>query len=103
MYPTNYTIVLSCYKKLYANKFVFVQVIKSNWPAGHFLLRNVNNCMEKPIDAICLQYDDNKIVAGIQDWTIKIWDKNTLECEKVITTESIKKRVNLINVFFFRF
>jgi len=30
-----------------------------------------------------LQYDDQKIVSGLRDNTIKIWDRNTLQCTKV--------------------
>jgi F-box and WD-40 domain protein 1/11 len=31
----------------------------------------------------CLQYDDNKIVSGLRDNTIKIWNRHNLTCHKV--------------------
>ena len=33
----------------------------------------------------CLQYDDRKIVSGLRDNTIKIWERDTLNCVQVIT------------------
>ena len=32
----------------------------------------------------CLQYDDDKIVSGLRDNTIKIWDRNNLECTRIL-------------------
>ena len=31
----------------------------------------------------CLQYDDRKIVSGLRDNTIKIWERDTLNCVQV--------------------
>jgi len=60
------------------------QSIESNWRTGHFLLQRINCRSENSKGVYCLQYDDNKIVSGLRDNTIKIWDRNTLECVKVI-------------------
>ncbi len=32
----------------------------------------------------CLQYDDTKIVSGLRDNTIKMWDRSTLSCLRVL-------------------
>lgn len=74
------------------NKYLFqlnlslllFQSIESNWRTGHFLLQRINCRSENSKGVYCLQYDDNKIVSGLRDNTIKIWDRNTLECVKVI-------------------
>lgn len=77
------------------------QVIKSNWQTGRYLLRNINCCTEYSYGVNCLQYDDTKIITGSCDWTLKIWDKNTLECVKVV---SILKILNYTpKAFLFRF
>ena len=46
----------------------------------------------------CLQYDDDKIVSGLRDNTIKIWDRQTLGQTKV---RESKTRENYINLLFF--
>lgn len=60
------------------------QSIESNWRTGHFLLQRINCRSENSKGVYCLQYDDDKIVSGLRDNTIKIWDRNTLECVKVV-------------------
>jgi len=55
-----------------------------NWLTGHFLLQRINCYSESYKGIKCLQYDENKIVAGLSDNTIQIWDKHTLKCLKVI-------------------
>jgi len=61
-----------------------IQDIKMNWSTGHFLLQRINCYSEKYKGINCLQYDESKIVAGLCDNTIKIWDKQTLKCIKVM-------------------
>ncbi|XP_025199490.1 26S proteasome non-ATPase regulatory subunit 1-like isoform X2 [Melanaphis sacchari] len=61
-----------------------IEDIKLNWLTGHFLLQRINCYSENYKGIKCLQYDDNKIVAGLCDNTIKIWDKHTLKCLKVL-------------------
>lgn len=63
--------------------FIF-QIIESNWKSSCFHLQKINCYSENTKGVNCLQFDDNKIVSGLQDSTIKIWDKNTLKCTMVI-------------------
>lgn len=32
----------------------------------------------------CLQYDDDKIISGLRDHTIKIWQRKDLQCSKTL-------------------
>lgn len=52
---------------------------------GRFNLQRINCRSENSKGVYCLQYDDQKIVSGLRDNTIKIWDRNTLQCIKVLT------------------
>lgn len=47
------------------------------------MLRRINCRSENSKGVYCLQYDDNKIVSGLRDNTIKIWDRTDLQCVKV--------------------
>lgn len=47
------------------------------------MLRRINCRSENSKGVYCLQYDDVKIVSGLRDNTIKIWDRADLQCVKV--------------------
>lgn len=47
------------------------------------MLRRINCRSENSKGVYCLQYDDVKIVSGLRDNTIKIWDRTDLQCVKV--------------------
>ncbi|KAF2347276.1 Sulfotransferase domain [Trinorchestia longiramus] len=49
---------------------------------GRHNLQKINCRSETSKGVYCLQYDDNKIVSGLRDNTIKMWDRNTLQCYK---------------------
>ena len=61
-----------------------VKVINpSEWQEGG-VIPNSNDCCYSGV--YCLQYDDNKIVSGLRDNTIKMWDRQTLQqYSKVLT------------------
>jgi WD40 repeat protein len=48
------------------------------------VLQRINCRSENSKGVYCLQYDDAKIVSGLRDNTIKVWDRNTLACTKVL-------------------
>ena len=50
---------------------------------GRHVLQRINCRSENSKGVYCLQYDDQKIVSGLRDNTIKIWDRKTLQCVKV--------------------
>ncbi|CAH3117012.1 unnamed protein product [Porites lobata] len=62
-----------------------LEAIDTNWRCGRHSLHRIYCRSENSKGVYCLQYDDNKIVSGLRDNTIKIWDKNTRECVKVLT------------------
>ncbi|CAH2238789.1 jg22276 [Pararge aegeria aegeria] len=58
------------------------------WRALGFLPGRINCRSENSKGVYCLQYDDNKIVSGLRDNTIKIWDRKTLQCVKATSPEA---------------
>ncbi|OCT70026.1 hypothetical protein XELAEV_18036950mg [Xenopus laevis] len=65
-------------------KLIERMTIESNWRCGRHSLQRIHCRSETSKGVYCLQYDDQKIVSGLRDNTIKIWDKNTLECKRVL-------------------
>uniref|UniRef100_A0A667FMY1 F-box and WD repeat domain containing 11 n=1 Tax=Lynx canadensis TaxID=61383 RepID=A0A667FMY1_LYNCA len=61
------------------------QTIESNWRCGRHNLQRIQCRSENSKGVYCLQYDDEKIISGLRDNSIKIWDKTSLECLKVLT------------------
>ena len=41
----------------------------------------------------CLHYYDEKIISGPRDNSIKMWDKTSLECLKVLTLAPLSPRI----------
>lgn len=73
------------YRNLYPKIVKDIDSIDNNWRMGRFNLQRINCRSENSKGVYCLQYDDQKIVSGLRDNTIKIWDRNTLQCIKVLT------------------
>ncbi len=74
----------SFYRKLYPNIIRDIQNIEDNWRCGKHNLQRINCHSENSKGVYCLQYDDKKIVSGLRDNTIKIWDRSNLSCLKVL-------------------
>ncbi|PSN46000.1 F-box/WD repeat-containing protein 1A [Blattella germanica] len=68
-----------------SQSFILQNSIENNWRMGRHVLQRINCRSENSKGVYCLQYDDQKIVSGLRDNTIKIWDRNTLQCTKVLT------------------
>ena len=62
-----------------------IEKIEENWRRGRYNLQKINCASENSKGVYCLQYDDEKIVSGLRDNTIKIWDRKSLECRKTLT------------------
>lgn len=75
----------SFYRSLYPRIIQDIQNIENNWLKGDPNLQLINCRSENSKGVYCLQYDDSKIVSGLRDNTIKIWDRQTLQCTKVLT------------------
>ncbi|XP_050293329.1 beta-TrCP isoform X1 [Anthonomus grandis grandis] len=74
----------SFYRSLYPKIIRDIDSIESNWRNGKHILQRINCRSENSKGVYCLQYDDQKIVSGLRDNTIKIWDRSTLQCTKVL-------------------
>ncbi|XP_069678944.1 F-box/WD repeat-containing protein 1A isoform X4 [Periplaneta americana] len=75
----------SFYRTLFPKIIQDIDSIENNWRMGRHVLQRINCRSENSKGVYCLQYDDQKIVSGLRDNTIKIWDRNTLQCTKVLT------------------
>ena len=73
------------YRKMYPIILKNIETIESNWKNGVHNLQRINCRSESSKGVYCLQYDDNKIVSGLRDNTIKMWDRSNLQCYKVLT------------------
>ncbi|KAI8918284.1 WD40-repeat-containing domain protein [Powellomyces hirtus] len=68
------------WKEIYAERLV----VERNWRSGTFarteLLGHTDSVM-------CLHYDESKslLVTGSYDYTIRVWDTDTMQCIKVLT------------------
>ncbi|KRX84600.1 F-box/WD repeat-containing protein 1A, partial [Trichinella sp. T6] len=92
--PGGYSQLHCFYRKLYNQIIKDIEVaifclyrttIESNWKHGRLLLYRINCRSDNSKGVYCLQYDDKKIVSGLRDNTIKIFDFKTLSCIKVLT------------------
>ena len=73
------------YRQLYPRILHDIKKIEYNWRHGQFQLEKIQCRSQNSKGVYCLQYDDEKIISGLRDNTIKIWDRKTLECTKVLT------------------
>jgi len=76
----------SFYRGLYPSIIKDIDTIEDNWRCGKHNLQRINCRSENSKGVYCLQYDDSKIVSGLRDNTIKMWDRQTLQqYSKVLT------------------
>ncbi|CAG5130863.1 unnamed protein product [Candidula unifasciata] len=73
------------YRTLYPQIIHDIDRIENNWRTGRHQLQRIHCLSETSKGVYCLQYDDQKIISGLRDNTIKIWDRSTLECIQVLT------------------
>ncbi|ELT91658.1 hypothetical protein CAPTEDRAFT_148311 [Capitella teleta] len=73
------------YRNLYPQIISDIDRIENNWRTGRHELKRIHCRSETSKGVYCLQYDDNRIVSGLRDNTIKIWDRNSLDCVQVLT------------------
>lgn len=71
------------YRRLYPYIIKDIEITEDNWRRGKHNLQKINCRSETSKGVYCLQYDDRKIVSGLRDNTIKIWDRNSLDCVQV--------------------
>ncbi|CAB3403839.1 unnamed protein product [Caenorhabditis bovis] len=73
------------YRKLYPKILSDINTIDINWRRGNYKMSRINCRSENSKGVYCLQYDDEKIVSGLRDNTIKIWDRKDNSCSKVLS------------------
>eukprot|EP00795_Rhopilema_esculentum_P012127 gene12127-2731_t len=73
------------YRRLYPSIIKDIESLELNWRSGKHSLQKIVCRSENIKGVYCLQYDEQKIVSGLRDNTIKIWDRESLECSKVLT------------------
>jgi len=78
--------VHSFYRRLYPSIIKDIDAIEDNWRCGKHNLQRINCRSENSKGVYCLQYDDTKIVSGLRDNTIKMWDRQTLQQHQRVLT-----------------
>lgn len=73
------------YRQLYPLIVADIEKIEDNWRRGNYDLKKIQCRSDNSKGVYCLQYDDEKIVSGLRDNTIKLWDRKTLENTKILT------------------
>jgi F-box and WD-40 domain protein 1/11 len=73
------------YRHLYPQIIRDIDQLDINWRTGNFQLEKIQCRSQNSKGVYCLQYDDDKIISGLRDNTIKIFDRKTLECTQVLT------------------
>jgi len=72
------------FRALYPKIIQDIATLESNWNCGNHALSRIHCHSENIKGVYCLQYDDEKIICGLRDNTIKLWDRNSLNCIKVL-------------------
>lgn len=72
------------YRNLYPKIHNDIETLKSNWQNGRHTLSRIACHSEPSRGVYCLQYDDDKIISGLRDHTIKVWQRNDLQCSKTL-------------------
>ncbi|KAI6191952.1 hypothetical protein M3Y97_00283700 [Aphelenchoides bicaudatus] len=70
------------YCRLYPQILNEISVLNSNWLNGRYKLEKINCESENNRGVYCIQYDNDKIISGLRDTTIKIWRRGDLQCER---------------------
>nr|XP_027201664.1 beta-TrCP-like [Dermatophagoides pteronyssinus] len=73
------------YRRLFPTIIMDIRCTENNWRSGKHTLNRINCRSEGSKGVYCLQYDDQKIISGLRDNTIKIWDRKDLACSNVLT------------------
>ncbi|CAF2137666.1 unnamed protein product [Rotaria magnacalcarata] len=73
------------YRCLYHDIVRDIKQLTINWHTGKYQLEKIQCHSRHNKGVYCLQYDDQKIICGLRDNTIQIWNRKTLECVKTLT------------------
>lgn len=70
------------HQKLYLNIEADIENLEKRWQNGEHSTRQIQCRSDNSRGVYCIQYDDNKVVSGLRDNTIKIWDRESLSCTR---------------------
>ncbi|KAL5248396.1 hypothetical protein ACHWQZ_G017542 [Mnemiopsis leidyi] len=73
------------YKELYPKIVQDLKMSNEMWKLGKLNLRKIDCASHDSKGVYCLQYDDEKIVSGLRDNTIKVWDLDSLKNTMTLT------------------
>lgn len=76
------------HQKLYFKIVEDLDMLEKRWTEGKFHTQKIECQSESSKGVYCIQYDDQKIVSGLRDNTIKIWDRQTLKCTRTFQGHS---------------
>src|SRR5690242_7034718 len=67
------------YRYLYPKILHDINQLETNWRTGNYQLEKIQCRSQNSKGVYCLQYDQDKIISGLRDNTIKIWNRQTYE------------------------
>lgn len=68
------------YRTLYPKILKEIENLDYNWRNGRHTIERITCNSTHSRGVYCLQYDHEKIVSGLRDNTIKIWNRKNLQC-----------------------
>lgn len=76
------------HQRLYFDIVADLEVLEKRWTDGEYNTQRIYCHSETSRGVYCIQYDDQKIVSGLRDNTIKVWDRQTLKCTRTFQGHS---------------
>jgi F-box and WD-40 domain protein 1/11 len=70
------------YYNLYYKIVKEIDALNENWRNGKCWTKRIDCASENNRGVYCIQYDEDKIISGLRDTTIKIWRREDLQCDK---------------------
>lgn len=84
--PQNYD--YTKHQKLYFQIVGDLNLLEKRWSDGEYNTQKIHCHSETSKGVYCIQYDDQKIVSGLRDNTIKVWDRQSLKCTRTFQGHS---------------
>lgn len=76
------------HQRLYYSIVADIKDLDQRWKDGTFTNQRIVCKSDNSKGVYCIQYDDNKIVSGLRDNTIKIWERQSLQCTRTFQGHS---------------
>lgn len=76
------------HQRLYFSIVADLNLLEKRWTNGEYSTQRIQCQSETSKGVYCIQYDDQKIVSGLRDNTIKVWDRQTLKCTRTFQGHS---------------